>query len=69
MIFYYTIAEYYTIHRSYALSSHHQRGFVQQQMGTETETHSQTLYGERLFIGGLHQIFSPKNSGYNAERL
>jgi hypothetical protein len=28
------------------LSSHHQRGFLQKQMGVDAETHSQTSYGE-----------------------
>jgi hypothetical protein len=39
-----------------ALSSHHQRGFVLQQMGTDAGTHSQTLWVQRVYIGSLHQI-------------
>ena len=30
-----------------ALASHHQRGFLLQKMGINTETHSQTLHTER----------------------
>jgi hypothetical protein len=30
------------------LSSYHQRGFLQQQIGTDAETHSQTLYADRV---------------------
>ena len=39
-----------------ALSSH-QKDFFQQQMRTDTETHSQTLFGKRVSIfGGLYQM-------------
>lgn len=39
-----------------ASSIHYQRGFLQQQMGTDTEIHSQTLDGERVQIESLHLI-------------
>ena len=35
-------------YRSVLLPSHHQGGFLQQQFGTDTGTHSQTFWGESL---------------------